>query len=176
MHFPFRCYRNPGFPVLGVGSMCRRHVEATPASCASWMSLIALGSSPTRLHLFGLKTTGIAELRGHPRIASVDSQAYGVSARQTARKGVFSKTNTYLAQVMSAWYRRQKAILAAPARPFRVPERPVVPPVAVDNGAMPAGMAARLAKAAEDLRALYEAGEIEWPDLDPQRVWEFAFA
>ncbi len=166
-----------GFPVLGVGSMCRRHVEGD-TDILRVVDVLdrALGTSPVRLHLFGLKTTGMAELHGHPRIASVDSQAYGVSARQAARKGGFSKTNTYLARVMAAWYRQQKTLLAAPARPFRAPERPVAPPVATDHDAMPASMAARLAEAAEELRTLYEAGEVEWPDLHPQRVWEYAFA
>jgi hypothetical protein len=41
---------------------------------------------------------------------------------------------------------------------------------------LPTALAAQLARAAEDLRALYEAGEIEWTDLNPSRVWDFAFA
>lgn len=90
-----------GFPILGVGSMCRRHVEGDTGILRVVDVLDrALGSSPVRLHLFGLKTTGMAELNSHPRIASVDSQAYGVAARKAAHKGGFFKSNAFLARVM----------------------------------------------------------------------------
>jgi hypothetical protein len=165
------------FPVLGVGSMCRRHVEGDTGILRIVDVLDrALGSSAIRLHLFGIKTTGMAELRDHARIASVDSQAYGVAARQNARKGGFTKSNAYLARVMTDWYRHQQTMLAVRATPFRAPPRPVAPPAAADAGPLPTALAAHLARAAEQLRDLYEAGEIEWTDLNPSRVWDFAFA
>ena len=33
-----------------------------------------------------------------------------------------------------------------------------------------------LERGAEEMRDLYEAGEIEWADLNPRSVWEWAFA
>ncbi len=69
----------------------------------------------------------------------------------------------------------QQAILASPPTAFRAPDRPAAPP-ALDFGSLPVTLATQLARAAEELRALYEAGEIEWTDLNPARVWEFAFA
>ncbi|MEA3142157.1 MAG: hypothetical protein QOK23_4326 [Gammaproteobacteria bacterium] len=77
---------------------------------------------------------------------------------------------------MTDWYRHQQTMLAARATPFRAPQGPVALPAAADAGPLPTGLAAQLARAAEDLRALYEAGEIEWTDLNPSRVWDFAFA
>jgi hypothetical protein len=171
-----RIPESSGVTLLGVGSMCRRHVEGDRGILRIVDVLDrALGSSPMRLHLFGLKTAAMAELRGHARVASVDSQAYGVAARQEARKGGFSKSNAYLARVMVDWYRQQQAILASSPTAFCAPGRPVSPPV-IDSGSLPTTLATRLAHAAEELRALYEAGEIEWTDLNPARVWEFAFA
>jgi hypothetical protein len=165
------------FPVLGVGSMCRRHVDGDTGILRVVDVLDrALGSSLIRLHLFGLKTTAMAELSGHPRIASVDSQAYGVAARKAAHQGGFSESNASLARVMTGWYRQQQAILARPPTPFQSPLHPVAFAKSEHPGPLPPALAARLAETAEELRALYEAGEIEWTDLTPSRVWDVAFA
>jgi len=162
------------FPVIGVGSMCRRHVKGQHGILQVVDALdraLGGGSARTRLHLFGLKSSGMAELRGHPRVASVDSQAYGIAARQNALRGGFSKTTVYLASVMADWYRQQVARLSEPAPyRFRAPPgllelRPPPPENPVER---------RMASAAEDLRALHEAGEIEWTDLNPLAVQAWA--
>ncbi len=46
----------------------------------------AFAGTATRFHLFGLKSQGIQHAAMHPRVASCDSQAYGMAARQDAWK------------------------------------------------------------------------------------------
>lgn len=77
-------------PLIGVGSICRRPLEG-PNGVIAVIERIndELGSLPAKLHLFGVKTDAAAVLASHPRIASYDSQAYGVHARELARKGGF---------------------------------------------------------------------------------------
>lgn len=166
-----------GVQVVGVGSTCRRHVEGDAGILRVVDTLDrALGDAPTTLHLFGVKTSATAELSGHPRLHSLDSQTYGIRCRWEARKGGFAKTNSYAADVMADWYRQQCAILARPPTFFRAPLTSL-PPTPTDNaGCLPPALARRLARAAEEMRELYEAGEVEWADLDPRRVWEWAFA
>ncbi len=164
-------------PVIGVGSMCRRHIEGDDGILRVVDTLDrALGGAPATLHLFGIKTSAMAELGGHPRVASFDSQAWGVKARRDDYRAGVSKTNAYAARVMADWYLKQLAILARAPEPFRAPRTPLPPAPSDDAGCLPPAMARRLARAAEQMRELYEAGEIEWADLNPRRVWEWAFA
>ena len=158
------------FPVVGVGSMCRRQVEGPTGILQVVHELDqALGDSRVKLHLFGLKSQGMAEVRAHPRVFGFDSQAYGVTARQTARKARVSKTDAYLAREMERWYRHQRALLDAPSYSFRAPRVPARAPVADPLDPFEA----RLAQAREELRELHEAGEIEWSDLSPLRLLEW---
>ena len=113
------------FPVVGVGSMCRRHVEGPTGILQVLHELDeALGDSPVRLHLFGLKSQGMEAVRAHPRVASFDSQAYGVAARQNARKAGVPKSDAYVAREMERWYCDQRARLAKPDFRFRAPRMP----------------------------------------------------
>ncbi len=110
----------------------------------------------------------MSELRQHPRVQSVDSQAWGLSARIDARKAGISKSNAYLAGVMERWYREQLRQLHQPGYAFRSRVAPLrhrdVPQPSVP-------LEARLQEATEDLRALYEAGEVEWSDLARSACW-----
>jgi hypothetical protein len=92
-------------PLLGVGSVCRRNVTG-PDGILEVVERIdrVLGTSPLRLHLFGCKSSAASLLRSHPRVASFDSQAYGVRARVLARDAKISKSNAFLAEVMREWY------------------------------------------------------------------------
>ena len=158
------------FPVVGVGSMCRRHVEGPTGILQVVHELDkALGDSPVRLHLFGLKSQGMAAVRAHPRVASFDSQAYGVAARQNARKAGVRKTDAFVAREMERWYRRQRALLDAPEYRFRAPSAPA----RRDEPSPATALEARIAAAREELRELYEAGEVEWADLSPCRLLEW---
>ncbi len=164
------------FPLVGVGSMCRRHVGGNDGilRVVDRLDRVFEGSN-VRLHLFGLKTDGMAVLHGHPRVASVDSQAYGTAARWAAHKGGFPKTNAYLAGVMAEWHGEQQRRLAEGGYAFRPPLTPLPPPAKAATGPVPPWMHARVEAAMEDLRALHEAGEVEWSDVSAQRAWEWAF-
>jgi hypothetical protein len=159
-------------PLIGVGSMCRRHVGGESGILRVVDALDrVLGSEPVTLHLFGLKGQGMAAVRGHPRIASVDSQAWGIAARQQAHRERRSKTDRFLAAMMRAWYRRQISQLQAPGFAFNPPH--AFPAV---QEAAPLGVVdARIAEAAEHLRRLHESGEIAWSDVSPQAAYELAF-
>ena len=118
--------------LIGVGSMCRRHVRGIDGvlSCVEALHQ-ELGHDPALLHLFGVKGEAAVALRGHPRVASYDSQAYGSRARgmamaagaaQRRRQGDLfggrgpAKPETLVADVMESWVRRQAAGLARKGR------------------------------------------------------------
>jgi len=64
--------------LVGIDRMCRRHVHGRNSVLRIVDELArAFAGTPVRLHGFGLKTRVMHELRGHPRISSVDSQALG---------------------------------------------------------------------------------------------------
>lgn len=74
-------------PLVGIGSMCRRHLHGEHGILHVLDVLDrAFNGSAARFHLFGLKSQAIAVATQHPRVASADSQAYGVAARQNARR------------------------------------------------------------------------------------------
>lgn len=158
-------------PLVGIGSMCRRHLHGEHGVMHVLDVLDgAFAGSGARWHLFGLKSQAIAVASQHPRVASADSQAYGVAARQDARKARQSKTDHLLAAVMARWYRQQ--IEAIAARPPVPPPRAWPDPVRV----APANeIEDRVANALERLRELHECGEIDWTDLSPQAALEIAF-
>jgi hypothetical protein len=160
-------------PILGVGSVCRRPAHG-PNGVVAIVDRIhdELGSLPIRLHLFGVKSDAASILRDHPRVASLDSQAYGVQARVLAREGNFSKTNAFLASVMEGWYLRQRGSLCRPARPMEA--RPVAIPFDPDP-APEDHIDRRVAAAREEIRELVEAGEIDASWLNPLRALEWAF-
>jgi hypothetical protein len=80
------------FPLVGVGSTCRRHLNGGHGIMHVLDVLDrGLGTSSCRLHLFGLKSQAIAIASQHPRVTSADSQAYGIAARQQALRGRRSK-------------------------------------------------------------------------------------
>lgn len=158
-------------PLVGIGSLCRRHVHGERGILHVLEVLDrAFDGSKTKWHLFGLKSQAIAIAAQHPRVASADSQAYGVAARQAARKAKTSKSDRILASVMERWYKQQMAGIAAMPPiaatgdwPSPAPTRPTCP------------IEARVSAAKETLRELHECGEIEWTDLSAQAAYEMAF-
>jgi hypothetical protein len=157
--------------LVGIGSMCRRHLHGDYGIMHVLDVLDrAFDGSNARFHLFGLKSQAIAIASQHPRVASADSQAYGIAARRTALEARQSKTDTMLADVMAHWYRQQLALISArppvPPRQAWQEHSPVTPTNEIE---------ARIAAAMEDLRDLHEDGEIDWTNLSPQAAYEFAF-
>ena len=156
---------------LPIGSMCRRHLHGEHGVMHVLDTLDrAFDGSAARFHLFGLKSQAIAVAAQHPRVASADSQAYGVAARQNARKARTAKSDAVVADVMTAWYREQMSQIA---RPLPSPFGRSCAPARSHPAECP--IEARIAAAREELRSLHERGEIEWSDLDPIRAYEAAF-
>ncbi len=157
--------------LVGIGSVCRRHLHG-PNGVMHLLDVLdrAFTGSAARFHLFGLKSQAISIACQHPRVASADSQAYGVAARQTAYRTRTSRSNRALAEMMSSWYQQQLAAIShvrpMPPTPRWEPDGPAEP----DNPAD-----ARIAAAMEELRELHEAGEIDWQDLSLQAALEMAF-
>ncbi len=152
--------------------MCRRHLHG-PQGILQVIETLdrELRGTGIRLHLFGFKGVGAAELRQHPRVATVDSQAYGTKARVEAREAGISKTNQFLAQIMTDWYLKQVEALQASAGENRHP------PALLDLRMPPpvSPLEARLHRAREQMRELLEAGEIDWEQLHDGSVLAFAF-
>lgn len=74
-----------GLPALvGVGSVCRRPLHGPEGLLAVVGELDRVLPPHVRLHLFGVKSAAVARLAHHPRIVSVDSQAWGTAARREA--------------------------------------------------------------------------------------------
>jgi hypothetical protein len=160
-------------PLLGVGSVCRRALHGPNGIRAIVEELDdALGDAPVKLHLFGAKSESLAALRMHTRIGSADSQAYGVTARQLALRGGFSKSNAYLADIMTAWYTKQIEALNAPVSAETASQRALgfatTDPV---NGEYDA----RINRAREEIRELVESGEIDSHWLHDEYVVGWAF-
>lgn len=174
MHHYLRCLERMHFPsnlkLLGVGSMCRRHVGGQRGILQIVDALDRALPTDVKLHLFGLKSTGMEEVRGHPRVASVDSQAYGVRARHMALEGKHPKTERFVAGVMADWYAEQTLRIGEPGFEFREPTAllPLLPPRSGGE------FERRIARAAEELRGLHEDGEIDWNGLNPRWAYEMA--
>lgn len=113
-------------PLLGVGSMCRRHVRGRDGLIQVVEALDLVLPPAVRLHLFGVKSDGLAALARHHRVASVDSMAWDVEARRRWPKG---RTMARRAGVMADWHATQLAKVASAAPTQReLPELGVEPP------------------------------------------------
>lgn len=156
-----------GYDLVGVGSMCRRHVEGLRGVLQVVEALDRAAPAGMRFHLFGLKSQAAGELRGHPRVASVDSQAYGVRARQIALEAQHPKSEAFVADVMASWYEQQASRLTKAGYVFRTPT-PLLP---FADPPLRSGVEERLARHREHLRNLHESGEIEWNDANSMHAY-----
>lgn len=102
-------------PLLGVGSMCRRHVHGPNGILAIVEALDRVLPSGVGLHLFGVKGTALRFLSDHPRIASVDSMAWDFAARRQVPVG---RTAEMRIDVMHEWVRRNASQLELPKAPY----------------------------------------------------------
>ena len=76
---------------------------------------------------------------------------------------------------MADWHGGQQRRLAEAGYAFRPLPSPLPPPAMAAVGLVPPWMHARVGAAMERLRALHEAGGVEWSDVSAQRAWEWAF-
>jgi len=74
-----------GWPELvGVGSVCRRQMTG-PDGLGRILGALDSALPPhVKLHLFGVKSSALRQLAGHPRIESIDSCAWDYAARAQA--------------------------------------------------------------------------------------------
>ena len=103
--------------LVGVGSVCRRHLSGEDGLFAVIGRLDATLPPHVRLHLFGVKSTGAAMLKDHHRVESCDSMAWAASARQHSRKASneigerVPCTNQVRADFMESWTLKQRAAI-----------------------------------------------------------------
>lgn len=95
----------PEWPdLIGIGSVCRRQVHGPAGILSIVDALDPLLPAHVRFHLFGVKSTALAYLSNHPRVASVDSMAWDFRARAERRTG---RSAEFRAQHMHAWAEQQ---------------------------------------------------------------------
>ena len=145
---------------IGVGSMCRREVRGPEGLIAAVEHLDRILPVGVRLHCFGVKGTTLPFLRPFERrIASIDSQAYGISARHDALRRGVSKTDELVAQHMTRWFLRQRRAASAPSRQLPPAHRPRPKLPSRDP------WEAAIANARDQIGALIETGDLDHEEL-----------
>lgn len=146
--------------VIGIGSMCRREVAGPEGVVAVIEQLDHMPPQGIRLHAFGVKGSALPYLkRFEPRIASIDSQAYGTAARRDAHRRHVPKTDMLVAAHLETWVRRQHQCLATPGRappPYPDPARIVAAQGRWD---------AAITRARAEIRDLIECGELDHDEI-----------
>jgi len=102
-----------GVSLVGVGSVCRRHVHGAHGLLAVVDALDRVLPRGVRLHLFGVKSDGLAVLASHPRVESIDSMAWDFAARAEGRAAGSCTTAIRVAS-MRRWYERQTRVVGVP--------------------------------------------------------------
>ena len=155
---------------LGVGSMCRRHLHGPEGLIAVIELLDRRLPKTLQLHLFGVKGSALPSLAAFgDRVASIDSQAYGVAARQSALMSGQSKTNRFVADHMARWTGRQLDRLREPVRAV---QQMLDLPIGQPRNSDPWEQA--LTSARQQIRDLIEQGEIGFEQITEAWVVEWA--
>jgi hypothetical protein len=165
----------PDDAVVGVGSMCRRQTGGDDGIVAVVERLHAALPDGVRLHLFGLKSDGaeaVAMLDG--RVASIDSQAYGVRARRIAnderrRDPSFSKSNEMVASVMETWWTGQVARMA---RGSSAALQACLPMPSTPEPAPRTVWEALRLRARAETNAMILDGDLDWCEMVSERAVE----
>lgn len=97
--------------LVGLGSMCRRQLGGQTGVHAVLAHLDRRLPRGVKLHLFGVKGAAVGQLRGHPRIASIDSMAWDVAARREREPGEPYSVDTRI-KFMQRWYGKQRRSLS----------------------------------------------------------------
>ncbi len=155
--------------LIGVGSMCRRPIHGPEGLVAVIDHLDQILPRGKRLHLFGVKGSALPYLTGFAhRIASIDSQAYGVSARTSARLQGHSKTDPFVADHMQHWLEAQRG------RRRQAPRRLPVEPHAAPDALPRDPWEAAIMQARMQISALIEEGELEHDELTAPWIEQWA--
>jgi len=105
-------------PLLGVGSVCRRHVNGRDGVLEIVEALDRVLPAAIQLHLFGVKSAALSVLAHHPRIASTDSMAWDFAAR---RERPTARTSGFRIECMDRWVHHQQVRLSSSAVPVQRP-------------------------------------------------------
>lgn len=106
---------------IGVGSMCRRHVSGPEGLVAVVERLDRILPRGVGLHCFGVKGSALPYLSEFgDRVASIDSQAYGIAARHDAHRRGISKRDAFVAQHMTSWFLRQRRAACRPPKQLQI--------------------------------------------------------
>ena len=155
--------------LVGVGSMCRRSIHGPEGLMAVVDHLDRVLPRRIRLHLFGVKGEALPYLAAfRHRIASIDSQAYGVAARTAARRDGCVKTDAIVADHMEHWVHAQHARLRQPQRQLPVQIPPIAPAQPDDP------WEAAIAEAREQMRELIECGDLDHDETTAPWIEQWA--
>lgn len=156
--------------IVGVGSMCRRPVAGRYGLVAVLEHLDKVLPAGIRLHGFGVKGAMLSYV-GHlwHRLASIDSQAYGIAARHDALRRGAVKSDRLVATHMTRWYRRQSDRLASAQRRVDLAPTPIAPP-----GTPETEWAAAVRCAHAEIHALIAQGELAHDALTAPWVDQWA--
>ncbi|RSU72115.1 hypothetical protein BRX37_20110 [Sphingomonas sp. S-NIH.Pt3_0716] len=155
--------------LIGIGSMCRRDIHGPEGLAAVVDHLDQILPAGVRLHAFGVKGTALPYLLPFAhRIASIDSQAYGVGARRAAHCGGISKSDAFVADHLERWVRAQDARLAKTARRLPHAARQVLDPQPSDP------WEAAIAQARAEIRELIKTGELDHDEITAPWIEQWA--
>lgn len=156
--------------VIGVGSMCRRPVNGPEGLRAVFEHLDRVLAQGVLLHGFGIKGTALSYLKGlEHRIASIDSQAYGIHARHDALARGVSKTDALVADHLEAWTEAQIHRAATPGAAVQC-ELLLAP----SNTAPPDPWEAAIITARAQIRDLIEEGQLDHDAMTEAWIQEWA--
>jgi hypothetical protein len=155
--------------LIGVGSMCRRDVHGPEGVIAVIDHLDQILPRGVRLHAFGVKGSALPYLLPFEhRVASIDSQAYGISARQAARQARVSKSDRFVADHMARWVGAQLGRLAS--HPLRLPHHRPAEPDSVPT----APWETAIAQARAEIRELIESGDLDHDEVTAPWIEQWA--
>lgn len=145
---------------IGVGSMCRREIAGPEGLIAIIDHLDQILPAGIMIHAFGVKGTAIPYLLPFShRIASVDSQAYGIAARRHAFRHGVSKSDRMVADAMEQW------LIAQRARLRHAPQHLAMAALHEADRPPDDPWERAIVKARAELRALIETGDLLGPVL-----------
>lgn len=147
-------------PLLGVGSMCRRDILGPEGLIAVVEHLDRILPQGIQLHLFGVKGTALPYLLPFgKRIRSIDSQAYGTSARREALKHGLSKSDLFVADHLERWLIAQTGRLRQKPRTLPVTAQQEGNPDPADP------WEAAIVAARREIQALIEQGDLDHDEI-----------
>ena len=158
--------------VVGVGSMCRRPVAGPDGLVAVIEHLDRVLPPGIRLHGFGVKGAMLSYV-GHlwHRLASIDSQAYGIAARHDALHRGVHKSDRLVATHMDRWLRQQTDRLHSAQRRVNIEAANSAPPADAETA-----WEAAVRCAHEQIHDLIAQGELEHDALTAPWIEQWAAA